>query len=73
MSLAWKAARLLPKDDILHLYLNRICLGRWAYGVESAARLLTKDDILLLYLNRICQGRGPSGWSPRRGSTSESP
>jgi penicillin-binding protein 1A len=39
MILAWRAERLLSKDDILHLYLNRIYLGRGAYGVESAARL----------------------------------
>jgi penicillin-binding protein 1A len=39
MILAWRAERLLTKDEILHLYLNRIYLGRGAYGVESAARL----------------------------------
>ena len=39
MVLAWKAENLLSKDDILYLYLNRIYLGRGAYGVESAARL----------------------------------
>lgn len=37
--LAWRAERSFTKDDILHLYLNRIYLGRGAYGVESAARL----------------------------------
>jgi penicillin-binding protein 1A len=39
MILAWRVERLLTKDEILHLYLNRIYLGRGAYGVESAARL----------------------------------
>jgi penicillin-binding protein 1A len=39
MILAWRAERQLTKDEILHLYLNRIYLGRGAYGVESAARL----------------------------------
>jgi penicillin-binding protein 1A len=39
MILAWRAERLLSKDEILQLYLNRIYLGRGAYGVESAARL----------------------------------
>ncbi|MDR0621091.1 MAG: PBP1A family penicillin-binding protein, partial [Deltaproteobacteria bacterium] len=39
MILAWRAERVLTKDDILFLYLNRIYLGRGAYGVESAARL----------------------------------
>ena len=37
--LAWRAERDFSKEDILHLYLNRIYLGRGAYGVESAARL----------------------------------
>ncbi|MDR1109566.1 MAG: PBP1A family penicillin-binding protein [Deltaproteobacteria bacterium] len=39
MILAWRAERILTKDDILFLYLNRIYLGRGAYGVESAARM----------------------------------
>ncbi|MDR2349438.1 MAG: PBP1A family penicillin-binding protein, partial [Deltaproteobacteria bacterium] len=39
MILAWRVERLLSKEEILHLYLNRIFLGRGAYGVESAARL----------------------------------
>lgn len=37
--LSWRVERSLSKDEILHLYLNRIYLGRGAYGVESAARL----------------------------------
>ncbi|UQZ88130.1 penicillin-binding protein [Deltaproteobacteria bacterium Smac51] len=37
--LSWRVERSLSKDDILYLYLNRIYLGRGAYGVESAARL----------------------------------
>ncbi len=37
--LAWRAERTFTKDEILYLYLNRIYLGRGAYGVESAARL----------------------------------
>ncbi len=37
--LSWRAERALTKDEILYLYLNRIYLGRGAYGVESAARL----------------------------------
>ncbi|MDR2443535.1 MAG: PBP1A family penicillin-binding protein, partial [Deltaproteobacteria bacterium] len=39
MILAWRAEQILSKDEILFLYLNRIYLGRGAYGVESAARL----------------------------------
>ena len=37
--LAWRVERNFTKDYILYLYLNRIYLGRGAYGVESAARL----------------------------------
>ncbi len=37
--LSWRVERTMTKDDILYLYLNRIYLGRGAYGVESAARL----------------------------------
>ncbi|MDR2947408.1 MAG: transglycosylase domain-containing protein, partial [Candidatus Adiutrix sp.] len=37
--LAWRVENTFTKNDILYLYLNRIYLGRGAYGVESAARL----------------------------------
>ena len=37
--LAWRVERTLSKDEILALYLNRIYLGRGAYGVTSAAQL----------------------------------
>lgn len=37
--LSWRVERSFSKDYILYLYLNRIYLGRGAYGVESAARL----------------------------------
>ncbi|MDL2259667.1 PBP1A family penicillin-binding protein [Deltaproteobacteria bacterium OttesenSCG-928-K17] len=37
--LSWRVERSFSKDDILYLYLNRIYLGRGAYGVESAAQL----------------------------------
>jgi len=36
--LAWRIDTLLPKDDILHIYLNQIYLGDGAYGVEAAAK-----------------------------------
>jgi penicillin-binding protein 1A len=39
MFLAWRAEHILSKEEILFLYLNRIYLGRGAYGVESAARM----------------------------------
>jgi penicillin-binding protein 1A len=50
MILAWRAERILTKEEILYLYLNRIYLGRGAYGVESAARLYfdkTLKDVTL--------------------------
>jgi len=37
--LAWRVERTLSKEEILALYLNRIYLGRGAYGVASAAQL----------------------------------
>lgn len=37
--LSWRVEQTLTKDKILYLYLNRIYLGRGAYGVESAAQL----------------------------------
>ncbi|MDR0881912.1 MAG: PBP1A family penicillin-binding protein [Candidatus Adiutrix sp.] len=38
MILAVRIEHNLTKEEILHLYLNQIYLGRGAYGVESAAR-----------------------------------
>ncbi len=37
--LAYRLARNFPKDRILELYLNYICYGNMAYGVEAAARI----------------------------------
>jgi penicillin-binding protein 1A len=45
MILAWRAERILTKEEILFLYLNRIYLGRGAYGVESAARMYFGKNI----------------------------
>ncbi len=36
--LALKIERMLSKDEILELYLNRIYLGEGTYGIEAAAR-----------------------------------
>ncbi len=36
--LAWNLARLLPKDQILALYLNQMYYGNLAYGVEAASQ-----------------------------------
>lgn len=38
MRLAWEIERLLTKDEILSLYLNRIYFGANAYGVDAASR-----------------------------------
>ncbi len=37
--LAYRLARTYSKDRILELYLNHICYGNMAYGVEAAARI----------------------------------
>jgi len=37
--LAWKIEKSLSKDEIIHLYLNHIYLGRSAYGVGAAAEV----------------------------------
>ncbi len=37
-ALAWRIERMLSKDEILELYLNRIYFGDGAYGVEAAAQ-----------------------------------
>jgi penicillin-binding protein 1A len=36
--LALRLETMLPKDDILYLYLNQIYFGAGAYGIEAAAR-----------------------------------
>ena len=38
MILAGRVERVLSKDEILELYLNRVYLGAQAYGVDAAAR-----------------------------------
>ncbi|MGC1303100.1 MAG: transglycosylase domain-containing protein, partial [Caulobacteraceae bacterium] len=37
-ALAWRIERMMSKDEILQLYLNRTYFGDGAYGVEAAAR-----------------------------------
>jgi penicillin-binding protein 1A len=36
-ALAWRIERMMSKDEILELYLNRIYFGGGAYGVEAAS------------------------------------
>ena len=37
MYLAWKLERVLTKDEVLELYLNRVYFGAGTYGVDGAA------------------------------------
>ncbi len=43
--LALKVERVLTKDQILELYLNRIFLGQNAYGVQEAAQTYFSKDV----------------------------
>jgi penicillin-binding protein 1A len=38
MYLAWKLERVLTKDEVLELYLNRVYFGAGTYGVDGAAQ-----------------------------------
>jgi len=67
---AWKLERLLSKDQILELYLNRIYLGAGAYGVDGAARLYFGKSAHDVTLQEAAMLAGltnaPSLYSPRR-------
>jgi Membrane carboxypeptidase/penicillin-binding protein len=60
-SLTWEAlltARLerdLSKDEVLEFYLNRVYLGRGAYGVEAAARILLGKTITEISIAEAAQ------------------
>lgn len=51
--LAIKIDNTLPKDKIMELYLNRIYLGKRAYGVEAAARVYFGKPLNQLSLPEI--------------------
>jgi len=67
---AWKLERLLSKDQIFELYLNRIYLGAGAYGVDGAARLYfgkSARDVTLAEAAMLAGlTNAPSLNSPRR-------
>ena len=70
LRLALAVEDLLPKEQILELYLNQIYLGGGVYGVETAARsyfgkpvseLDASESALLVGL-----AKNPEGYNPRR-------
>lgn len=70
MLLAWRLEKMLSKDEILELYLNRVFFGANAYGVDAAAqtyfgrpasRLSLSEAALLAALPKA-----PSRLSPSR-------
>ncbi len=65
--LAYRIERRLNKDEILHLYLNQIYLGR-GYGVQAAAEGYFGKDVKELTLSEAAMLAGlaprPSAYSP---------
>lgn len=68
MLLALKIDQELSKDDILQLYLNKIYLGKRAYGVAAAARIYynkTVDELTLAQMAMIAGlPKAPSKYNP---------
>ena len=66
--LAMSIERNYTKDEILERYLNQICFGQGAYGVEAAARTFFGKSVSELNLSEIALLTGlpknPSGFSP---------
>ena len=66
--LAYRIERYLNKDEILHLYLNQIYLGRGAYGVQAAAEVNFGKDVNELTLAEAAWIAGlaarPGAYSP---------
>ena len=66
--LAFKIERVLSKEDILALYLNKIYLGQRAYGVKAAAQIYYGVALADLTLPQIAMIAGlpkaPSKWNP---------
>ncbi|MDG1662246.1 MAG: PBP1A family penicillin-binding protein [Pseudomonadales bacterium] len=66
--LALKIERLLSKDEILELYVNKIYLGKRAYGVQAAAAIYYGKSIEELSLAQLAMIAGlpkaPSIYNP---------
>jgi penicillin-binding protein 1A len=67
--IAMEIERQFSKDQILEMYLNQICFGAGAYGIESAARTFfggTNARELTLTQAAMLVGlpRNPSGFNP---------
>ncbi len=66
--LALKIERLLSKDEILELYVNKIYLGKRAYGVQAAAAIYYGKSIEELSLAQLAMIAGlpkaPSLYNP---------
>ena len=56
--LALKIERSLTKNEILELYINKIYLGKRAYGVQAAANIYYGKDINQLNLAQFAMIAG---------------
>ncbi len=66
--LAMSIERNYTKEEILERYLNQICFGHGAYGVEAASRLFFGKSVSELQVHQIALLAGlpknPTGYSP---------
>jgi len=66
--LSLKIERLLSKDEILELYVNKIYLGKRAYGIQAAAAIYYGKDVNELSLAQLAMIAGlpkaPSAYNP---------
>ena len=70
MLLAWRLEKLLSKDEILELYLNRVFFGANAYGIDAASQTYFGKDADHLALSEAALlaalPKAPSRLSPAR-------
>lgn len=66
--LSLKIERLLSKDEILELYVNKIYLGKRAYGIQAAAAIYYGKNVNELSLAQLAMIAGlpkaPSAYNP---------